>query len=212
MKITWLGHASFLMEDRKGSTIITDPYDPSVGYKLFKGKINLVTISHNHFDHNYTNELNGNPTIIDKVGLFNKFNISIEGIPSFHDHEKGLKRGSNIIYTFKFDNYKICHLGDLGHLLTDDDISKIGEIDILLIPVGGNFTIAANEAKEITKKINPHIVIPMHFKTDKINFPIDGVEKFLIEMKNVKKIDSATIEINDKLDGYNRVYVLQYKH
>ncbi len=212
MKITWLGHSSFLIEDFKGRKILTDPYDDSVGYALFKEKVNLVTISHDHFDHNYINELKGTPIILNKVGLFDKCDISFEGIPSFHDHEKGLKRGSNIIYTFKVDNYKICHLGDLGHSLTEEDINKIGKIDVLLIPVGGNFTIAAIEAKEITKKINPHIVIPMHFKTNKINFPIDGVEDFLIEMKNVKKIDSATIEITDKLEGYNKVYVLQYKH
>ena len=210
MEITWLGHSCFLLQDSKGRKLLTDPFDTTLGYEIYKGSPDIVTISHQHFDHNYTKELNGNYKILDKVGMFYICDIPIKGTPSYHDKDKGAKRGDNIIFTFKMDDYTLCHLGDLGHSLSNDDIDAIGNVDILFIPVGGNYTIDGKEASEVTKKINPKIVIPMHYKTPLVSFPIDGVEKFLMYMKNASKIDSNTLIINDEIKESLSVKILNY--
>jgi len=210
MKITWLGHSCFLLEDSKGRKLLTDPFDTTLGYEIYKGSPNIVTISHQHFDHNYSRELKGNYVVLDKLGVFCICDIPIKGIPSYHDKDKGAKRGDNIIFTFKMDNYTLCHLGDLGHTLSNDDIEAIGSVDILFVPVGGNYTIDGKEASEVTKKINPKIVIPMHYKTSQVSFPLDGVEKFLMYMKNASKINSNTLVINDEIIESLSVKILNY--
>lgn len=212
MKITWLAHASFLLEDSEGRKLLTDPYDNSIGHNIFKGDVDVVTISHHHFDHGYTEEINKSSKILDKVGLFNLCDIPIEGLPTYHDKYEGAKRGENIVYIIEMDGYRICHLGDLGHSISDDILQKIGHIDVLLIPVGGNFTIDAKEAATICKQIQSHIVIPMHYKTPKIDFPIDGVDRFITEMKNGEKVKSSSIQINGPLNGTNIVKLLDYKN
>ncbi|MGH4052503.1 MAG: MBL fold metallo-hydrolase [Clostridium sp.] len=210
MKITWLGHSSFLLENSKGKQLLTDPFDGTLGYEVYKGCPNITTISHNHFDHNYTKELNDNCKIIDKIGSYNLDDIYIKGTPSYHDKNKGLKRGNNIIFTFRMDGYSLCHLGDLGHKLSNNDIEAIGDVDILFIPVGGNYTIDGKEASEITKKINPKIVIPMHYKTSKVSLPLDGVETFVMNMKNALKINSNTLLINDAIKESLSVKILNF--
>jgi len=210
MKITWLGHSCFLLEDSKGRKILTDPFDTTLGYELYKDSPDIVTISHQHFDHNYTKDLKGSYEVIDKVGIFNICDIPIKGNPSYHDKDKGAKRGDNIIFTFTIDGYVLCHLGDLGHSLPDDDIDAIGDVDILFVPVGGNYTIDGKEASEVTKRINPKIVIPMHYKTSKISFPLDGVETFVMYMKNASKIDSNTLVINGDINESLSVKILNY--
>lgn len=213
MKITWLGHSSFLIEDSKGRKILTDPFDESVGYKTFNGDVDVVTISHHHFDHDYTKNLDSSKVhILDKVGAFNLCDIPIIGFPSFHDETKGTKRGENTIYVITVDDYKLCHLGDLGHALSKDEIISLGNIDILLIPVGGNYTIDAKAAYELTKSLKSHIIIPMHYKTPALSFPLDGVENFLTFMKNVKKSNDNFINITgDISDITNEVFILNYK-
>ncbi|MGE5626769.1 MAG: MBL fold metallo-hydrolase [Solirubrobacterales bacterium] len=211
MKITWLGHSSFLIEDSDGRKILTDPFDESVGYEVFKGNTDIVTISHQHFDHNYIKNLPPNTKVIDKAGFFNIGDIPIEGFPSFHDKEEGAKRGENIIFVFEVDGYRVCHLGDLGYVLSKDEISKLGSIDVLLIPIGGNFTIDGAEAALLSKEIKSHIVIPMHYKTGSLNFTLEGLEKFLINMKNAYKTDACTLNMNGDLNEYNQVKILEYK-
>ena len=210
MEITWLGHSCFLLQDSKGRKLLTDPFDTTLGYETYKGSPDIVTISHQHFDHNYTKELNGNCKIIDKIGMVYICDITIKGTPSYHDKDKGAKRGDNIIFTFKMDDYTLCHLGDLGHSLSNDDIDAIGNVDILFVPVGGNYTIDGKEASEVTKKINPKIVIPMHYKTSLVSFPLDGVETFLMHMKNASKIDSNKLVINDEIKESMCVKILNY--
>lgn len=210
MKITWLGHSSFLIEDSKGRKLLTDPFDGSVGYKVYDDVADVVTISHHHFDHDYTEKIKGNPQIIDKVGLFNICDIDIASIASYHDKMKGEKRGENIIFTFKMDGYKLCHLGDLGCLLTEEDIQKIGTIDILFIPVGGNYTLDGKEASTVAKMLNSHIVIPMHFKTSAINFPLEGAENFITNMKNGDRIRTKSLTIERPLADYNIVKILEF--
>jgi len=210
MEITWLGHSCFLLKDSIGRTLLTDPFDPTIGYETYKGSSDIVTISHQHFDHNYTKDLKSGYKIIDKIGMFYIYDIPIKGIPSYHDKNKGSKRGDNIIFTFKIDNYMICHLGDLGHPLSNEDMDAIGSIDILFIPVGGNYTLNGKEASEVTKKLNPKIVIPMHYKTSLASFPLEGVETFLLYMKNASKIDSNTLVINDEIKDSLSVKILNY--
>ncbi|MBW9150033.1 MBL fold metallo-hydrolase [Clostridium sp. CM028] len=210
MKITWLGHSCFLLEDSKGVKLLTDPFDDTLGYDIYKGSPDIVTISHQHFDHNYIKELTGNYKIIDKIGISTLHDISIKGTPSYHDKNKGAKRGDNIIFTFRMDGYSLCHLGDLGHTLSNDDISSLGDVDILFIPVGGNYTIDGKEASEVTKKINPKIVIPMHYKTSRLSLPLEGVETYLMHMKNASKIDSNTLVVNDEIKESMSVKILNY--
>ncbi len=210
MRITWLGHSCFLLEDSKGRKLLTDPFDTTLGYEVYKDSVDVVTISHKHFDHNYSSKLKGNYKIIDKVGMFYVCDIPIKGIPSYHDKDKGAKRGDNIIFTFKIDGYALCHLGDLGHTLSNDDMEVIGNVDILFIPVGGNYTLSGKEASEVTEKINPKIVIPMHYKTPQVSFPLEGVETFLMYMKNASKTDSNTLVLNGELTESMSVKILNY--
>lgn len=199
MKVTWLGHASFLLEDSKGRKLLTDPFDPTVGYSLYKGSADVITISHQHFDHNFVQNINPGAKVIDKVGFFNECDITIQGIPSYHDKSKGAKRGENIIFIIEMEGYKFCHLGDLGHILEEKDIDLIGEVDVLFIPVGGNYTINGEEAAKVAKSIESKLIIPMHYKTPQLSFELDGVETFLTFMKNGERVNSNTLEINEDI-------------
>ncbi|MCH5138600.1 MBL fold metallo-hydrolase [Clostridiaceae bacterium UIB06] len=210
MKITWLGHSSFLLEDSKGRKVLTDPFDETVGYDTFKGEVDVVTISHHHFDHSYIENIKYKESI-DKVGFFYLCDMPITGIPSYHDKMLGAKRGENTIFVIEVDGYRICHLGDLGHTLSQEDIKQIGKIDLLLIPIGGNYTIDGKEAAEIAKAINSHIVLPMHYKTPLLSFQLEGLEDFLSYMKSGERIGSNQLSIDGPLEGFNRVAILDYK-
>lgn len=209
MKITWVGHSSFLIENSEGKKLLTDPFDDTIGYSVYRGSCDIVTISHHHFDHDYTKEIKGKYELIDKTGDYNVNGIEITGIPSYHDKVKGAKRGKNIIFIFRIDNYRICHLGDLGYVISKNEAHSIGNIDVLFIPVGGNFTIDGKEAAEVTKLLRPHIVIPMHYKTLQLKMELDGAETFIKYMGNSEKAGTSEIEINEKLNEYNRVKILQ---
>lgn len=211
MEIKWLGHSSFLLTDSKGRKLLTDPFDTTVGYAVFEGDCDVVTISHEHFDHNYTDKVKNKAEIVNKIGFFNVCDIPITGIHSFHDNVNGAKRGDNTIYIVEMDGYRLCHLGDLGHMLSDDTIEKLGDIDVLFIPVGGNFTIDGKEAATLAYKISPHIIIPMHYKTPDLTFKLDGVESFLTHMKNGDKLSGNTLKLDGNLSETNSVKILQYK-
>jgi len=212
MKIKWLGHSSFLIESEKGIKIITDPFDETVGYKLSRSKVNIVTVSHEHFDHNYVRGVKGRPVVF--KGLVNRESHKMEfrGIASYHDSVCGAQRGSNTIFVIKADGLNLCHLGDLGHILNSDKLAEIGDVDILFIPVGGFYTIDSSQATQITKDIKPKIVIPMHYKTEAIKFSIDPVEIFLSENDNVQRLESNEFAITEEtLPKSTQIYVLQYQ-
>jgi L-ascorbate metabolism protein UlaG (beta-lactamase superfamily) len=211
MEITWFGHSCFLIKDKNGRKLLTDPFESTIGYDLPNESVDVVTVSHHHFDHDYTAELPGVPNVIDKCGYFNLCDIPMSGIPSYHDTVKGAKRGENVIFVFEMDHLRLCHLGDLGHPLSGDDIDKLGKIDVLFIPVGGNYTIDGKEAAAIAKAINSHIVIPMHYKTPNLTFPLEGVEEFVTNMKNGEKIQSSTLGIEDIPESFNNVKILNYR-
>ena len=212
MKIKWLGHAAFLIDSDANIRIITDPYKSGGGikYSPITEEADYVTISHEHSDHNYVDSIRGNPVIIRGVGTHQKEHFTFKGFASFHDDRNGRLRGENTIFCFNIDDIKICHLGDLGHLLFEDKIEEIGEVDVLLIPVGGTYTIDANQATELCKKINPKIIIPMHFKTPKLDFPITDVRAFIYRKENFRELNSSEFEITkEELPVTTEIIVLK---
>ena len=212
MRIKWFGHSSFLIENEKGIKIITDPFDDTVGYKVPKIKANIVTVSHEHFDHNYVRGVRGRPVVFKGPVKRESHKMEFRGISSYHDSVFGAKRGPNIIFIIKVDGLNLCHLGDLGHILSVDKLNEIGPVDILFIPVGGFYTIDSNKATQIVEDIKPKIVIPMHYKTKAIKFSIDSVEPFISNKKNVKKIESNEFEVNkETLPNITQIYVLEYE-
>lgn len=187
MIITWLGHSCFKFQDKAGSdgvTVITDPYSKEIGLKLPIQEADLVTISHNHDDHNNLAGIKGNPFVIDCSGEYDVKGIFVEGVDSYHDQAKGAERGGNIIYRLEVDDISVVHLGDLGHVLDDVQLEKLVGTDILLIPVGGHFTLDAKKAVEVISQIEPRIVIPMHYSHPDLKFSheLDDLEKFVKEL------------------------------
>ena len=209
MKIKWWGHSSFFIE-HEGIKIITDPYDDSLPYKKITDKADYVTVSHGHFDHSATDSLPGNFEVINSRDGLENSEINIEAIKSYHDSHQGEDRGDNLIYLITIGDKKICHLGDLGHLLDDKIIDKLQNIDLLLIPVGGNYTIDAEKAFKIAKKIDPKTIIPMHFQTDILDFPIQGVNEFTDEFDQDKVEFTGVSEINISDVKDKKVIVLDY--
>ncbi|WP_333859623.1 MBL fold metallo-hydrolase [Clostridium sp.] len=209
MEIQWIAHSCFLFKNSKGKKLLTDPFDESVGYNTFQGDVDIITTSHNHFDHCYTEKIKYK-NLINTAGFYKLFEMNIWGIPSYHDKVQGAKRGENIIFIIEMDDYRICHLGDIGYILTENELKKLGNIDILLIPIGGNFTINGKEAAKLAKAINSHIVIPMHYKTSCLTFELEGLEEFLKYMKNGNRIKSNILKIETKLSDYNVVTILNF--
>jgi L-ascorbate metabolism protein UlaG (beta-lactamase superfamily) len=192
MKVKWYGHAAFLITSDEGTKIMIDPYEPGafggqLSYGKIKDRADIVLTSHDHADHNYTQDLPGNPQVVKGSGSKTVKGISIDGVSTYHDPSQGSERGTNTIFTIKINNIQLCHLGDLGHLLSDKELAEIGPVDILLIPVGGFFTIDPKEATRVAEQINPKILIPMHFKTEKCGFSIAPVEDFLKGKTNTKR-------------------------
>ncbi len=200
MKITWAGQSCFkiiVSKGRKKVKIAIDPFDKKVGLKTPSFSADILLVTHDHHDHNNTKAIKGNPFLIDGPGEYEVKKIFIKGISSFHDDIKGKERGKNTIYTIRNGAMTLCHLGDLGQKeLTDSQVEKIGTVDILLVPVGGNFTISAREAQGIISQIEPKIVIPMHYKIPKLKAKLDSLNKFLKVMgqNSVKKQPSLSIK------------------
>ena len=215
MKIRYLAHSAFVIETKAGVKIITDPYKPNsydgaVGYKRIDELADVVTVTHFHDDHNAVNTIKNNPVVVDKPGEYEVKGVKIKGVKTYHDPKQGEERGDNTVYVYEIEGKKVCHLGDLGEVIDDEKAKEIGEVDILLIPVGGYFTIDAKEADRVIEKLNPKIVIPMHFKTEFLGFPIASVDEFLQNKTNYEKVDSYEIEIED-LPSERKVIVLKHK-
>jgi L-ascorbate metabolism protein UlaG (beta-lactamase superfamily) len=216
MKIKWYGHSAFLITSDQGVKIITDPYESGayggqLSYGQIKDQVDLVLTSHDHADHNDTKSLPGSPEIVKGSGSKTVKGISIKGISTYHDPSKGSERGANTIFTFTVDGIKICHLGDLGHILSEKELAEIGSVDILFIPVGGYFTIDAKEATRAAEQIKPKVLIPMHFKTEKCGFPIAPVEDFLKGKPNTKRPKSSEVAFEKTtLPQQMEIFVLEH--
>ena len=199
MKIQWLGHSSFKLEESTGTSIVTDPFEESVvGFPMPKVNANAVTISHKHSDHNVVSKVGGNPIVIDELGGFEVEGIHIQSFQSYHDHHMGTKRGDNLIFKFRMDGVEVCHLGDIGEECNIRVVETIMPVNILLIPVGGKYTIDAVEAKEYVDKIMPDIVIPMHYRTKDSIMDIDKVSDFidLFPEEDVVYAESDSVELD----------------
>lgn len=202
MYITWLGQSCFKIQtksqkDLGEATIVTDPYG-NIGFKMPRFGADIVTISHNHLGHNNSEAINGNPFIIKQAGEYEVKNIFIYGFTSFHDKVQGAERGKNIIYKIQTEGMTVAHLGDVGHLLDNGLAEKLEGTDILMIPVGGVFTIDAKQAAEIVNQIEPRIIIPMHYKLPGINVKLDPLDNFLKEMGAAKKEMVEKLKISKK--------------
>jgi L-ascorbate metabolism protein UlaG (beta-lactamase superfamily) len=212
MKIKWLGHSAFLLTSQDGKKIIVDPYTPGRGlsYAPINESADIVTKSHDHADHNNVKAVGGNPAVLVKAGAQTVKGLEINAVSLFHDESGGSQRGTDLVFCFKIDGLNVCHLGDLGHRLSPEQISEIGKVDILLIPVGGFFTIDARTASDVAMSLNPKLIFPMHYKTSKAEFPIAPAEDFLKGKKNVRKLKSSEYEVTrETLPEETEIIVLQ---
>jgi len=200
MIITWQGHSCFKIQDKigpDGVTLVTDPFNKEVGLKIPNFEADITTISHQHSDHNNVGVLRGNPFIIDCAGEYDFKDVLIEGIDSFHDDKEGAERGNNIIYRIEIDDISVAHLGDLGQVLDNSQLEKLVGTDVLLIPVGGKYTLDAKKAVEVISQIEPRIVIPMHYKTGESKIELDGIDKFIKEI-GITPIYEEKLKISKK--------------
>lgn len=216
MKITWYGHAAFKILTAAGTRVIIDPYEHGAfGGALSYGKItdeaDVVLTSHDHADHSNVRDIKGKFTRIDKAGTYDLGGLKVTAFPTFHDPSQGKERGTNLLFLIEADDLRLVHAGDLGHVLGDDAVQAIGGVDVLLVPVGGFYTIDAKEASEVVNALKPRIVIPMHFKTRKCDFPIAPVEEFTKGKADVQTVDGAELEITKTaLPSSTRLILLKY--
>jgi len=212
MKVKWLGHSCFLVTSRGGVRIITDPYSTGEGinYSPIKETADVVVVSHGHNDHNNVSAVQGKPEVIKGSSTKTARGIQFKGIAAYHDASKGEQRGPNTVFCFTIDDIKLCHLGDLGHMLSPGQIAEIGAVDILFVPVGGFYTIDAPVASQVCDKLKPKVVIPIHFKTPRCAYPIAGVEDFLKGKKNVRKVGGSEANFErERLPAATEIVLLQ---
>lgn len=212
MKVQWLGHASFLITSEGGLKIITDPYAPDarLTYDPIDEAADIVTVSHEHGDHANVAAVGGNPEVVRGPGQHEVKGVAINGVATYHDDTGGSQRGANVIFRLNVDGINICHLGDLGHPINTAQAVEVGQVDVLLVPVGGFYTIDAAVATQVAGLIKPSVIIPMHFRNSKCSFPIADVEPFLEGKENVKRLDSSEAEFHkESLPTETEIIVLK---
>ncbi len=181
MEITWLGYSCFRLKGSQ-STVITDPFPPELGYSLGKQTARIVTVSHQHPGHSYVQGIEDQPKVIASPGEYEIGNTLVIGMPTFHDKEGGRVRGKNTVFVVEMDDLTICHLGDLGHPLTAQQVEEAGNIDLLLVPVGGVSALNGSGAAEVVRQLEPKVVVPMHYRTPALKRELEPVDRFLKEM------------------------------
>jgi L-ascorbate metabolism protein UlaG (beta-lactamase superfamily) len=212
MDISWLGHSCFRLKGSRAS-VITDPYSAGLGYSLGKPAARIVTVSHEHPGHCYFAGIGGQPKVVNRPGEYEISDVLIIGIATFHDGEGGRKRGKNIVYLMEIDEVAVCHLGDLGHVLTSEQIEDIGNVDVLLLPVGGVSTLNAPMAAEVVRQLEPKVVIPMHYKTPALNRELEPVDRFLKEIGAKQVSSQPKLSVTkSNLPLSTQVFLLDYQH
>ncbi len=213
MTIKFLGHAAFLITSEDGVRIITDPYEPegydgALRYGPITDEADIVTVSHDHADHNYVQGVPGDPVVVTESTEVSS--ISFRATDSYHDDTQGTERGPNRIFCFEVDGIRVCHLGDLGHLLSTEQVSSIGDVDLLLIPVNGHFAIDSQGATGVIDQLQPTVAIPMHYKTPKLDVPVGSVDDFLAGKQNVENSGASQMTVcADELGEGPQIIVLE---
>lgn len=217
MDIYYLGHSSFRLKG-KTATLITDPFSEKMtGLKFPKSEADIVTISHNHEDHNQGDLVSGHPYIMANPGEYEVKNVSVFGVSAFHDNQKGQERGKNTIFVIEMDKMRICHLGDLGHKLEENILEELDGVDILMIPVGGSVTINPSEAMQVVSQIEPKIVLPMHYNEEGLNQQIFGdlapLEAFLKEAGDkIEHLPKLTVGFDSLPEEKQQIIILERKN
>ncbi|HXG41835.1 MAG TPA: MBL fold metallo-hydrolase [Dehalococcoidia bacterium] len=181
MEITWLGHSCFRLRGRQ-TTVITDPCPPSTGYQLGRPTAHIVTVSHQHEDHSYVQGVAGSPKVLDAPGEYDIAGTFVTAVPTYHDGRKGAARGPNLVFVLEMDGLTLCHLGDLGHLPTPEQVELLSGVDVLFVPVGGHGTLDGAQAAEVVSLLEPKVVIPMHYRTPACRLSLDPLDRFLKEL------------------------------
>jgi len=199
MKIKWNGHACFTITGSDGFTVVTDPYEPGcfdggIAYSAVDDRADLALVSHDHADHNFVKSLQGQPQTL--AGSGEVKGVKFTAVETAHDEKGGAERGKNLLFAFELDGIRVGFMGDLGHLLSEDQLKALGKVDLLLLPVGGVFTLDPVGASRLIDQIKPRLVIPMHFKTEKCGFPLAGVDEFLKGMTQVKRAGASEVELS----------------
>ncbi len=213
MEISWLGHSCFRLRGRDAA-IITDPCPKSTGYLIGRPTAAAVTVSHDHADHNNVSAVTGNPHVLKGPGEFEVSGVLVTGIRTYHDTEQGAELGKNIAYVMEIDDVRVCHLGDLGHVPTPEQVEELSGVDVLLIPVGGGTTIDAAAAAETISLIGPKLVIPMHYKTPAAKAELEPLDRFLKEVgaPDAQQESQPKLAVTKTtLPDQTKVVVLDYK-
>lgn len=212
MIIEYLGHSCFKLTESTGTAVVCDPYSDEVGFSMPEVSADAVTVSHGHYDHDAVSKVGGKPVVIDNESNYELTGVEINSVKSFHDENRGKKRGENVIFKFRMDGIDVCHLGDLGEACSTELIENVLPVNVLLIPVGGTYTIDAEMAKEYVDRIMPDIVIPMHYRTRDSKLDIDKVDEFLklFDEECVEELDESKIELSrSDLSGETKIIVLR---
>ncbi|MBC7326366.1 MAG: MBL fold metallo-hydrolase [Moorella sp. (in: Bacteria)] len=206
------------MESPAGVRLVTDPYGPQVSPAAPLVTADVVTVSHEHFDHNYLDNIKGNPQVwrgLTPDGDWARVDRAYKDVraytvPTYHDEATGAKRGKNAVFVLEVGDLRLAHLGDLGHVLNDEQVQQIGRLDVLMIPVGGYFTIDANQAWQVVAVLKPRVVLPMHYLVPGMQgFPIAGVDDFTAGRANVRRFGEGHVDLlPENLPAETEVWVL----
>lgn len=216
MNIKWFGQSSFLISLADGKRIVIDPVGRMLGYKMPKTEADIVAVTHSHRDHNRIEYVSGNYTLVNKPQEYRFDEIWIKGFPTFHDEAGGAKRGDNLMFIFKMEGLTLCHCGDLGHPLSAELAEEIGEVDVLMIPVGGRMTIGAEKASRIKEQLNPSITLPMHYRTKALGLPgmlmFDKADKFIQLAGGTAQHVSKLMVTRENISQFADIITLDYVH
>ena len=212
MDVTWLGHGCFRLRGR-GAAVVTDPYPPAIGLKLSRMDAEVVTVSHDHDNHSYTQVVREGAYEIRGPGEYEVAGVSVIGIPTYHDSEKGRKEGRNTVYLIDIDDITVCHLGELGHRLDDSEAEAVSSPDVLLVPVGGRTSLNAGQAAEVVRQLEPRYVVPMHYSIPGLKLQLDPIDRFLKEMgvASLEAQPKLSVQKSSGADYETKVVVLEPK-